>query len=67
MTSMHEIDHQLLSKAIDVIGNEKEAVYWLQTPKKALGSQVPIKIAETDEGKQEVLALLGRIEHGVFS
>jgi putative toxin-antitoxin system antitoxin component (TIGR02293 family) len=67
MTSMQEIDHQLLSKAIDVIGNEKGAVHWLQTPKTALGNQVPIKIAETDEGKQKVLALLGRIEHGVFS
>ncbi len=50
-----------------MLGNEKDAVHWLRTPKKALSKQVPIKIAETDEGKQEVLALLGRIEHGVFS
>lgn len=64
---MSEIDELLLSKAIDVLGNEKDALHWLQTPKRALGRQAPIDVAETDKGKQQVLALLTNIEHGVFS
>lgn len=64
---MPEIDRLILSKAIDVLGNEKDALHWLETPKRALNGRVPIKVAETGEGKQQVFALLFRIEHGVFS
>ena len=37
------------------------------TPKRALGNITPLRCCDTDVGAREVEALLGRIEHGVFS
>ena len=63
-----EPDNLSLNKrAKEVLGDEKSAQHWLTTPKKALGGQTPIKIARTKAGLESVYALLGRIEHGVFS
>ncbi len=64
---MLKMDQKLLARAVEVIGNERDALHWLQTPKRALNNQIPLKLIETDGGQQEVLDLLGRIEHGVFS
>ena len=57
----------LKKRAIEVLGDEKTAQYWLTTPKKALGGNTPRKVARTKVGLESVNALLGRIEHGVFS
>lgn len=64
---MSKMDQKLLARAVEVIGNERDALHWLQTPRRALNNQIPLKFIETDGGQQEVLDLLGRIEHGVFS
>jgi|TARA_R110000851_G_scaffold128128_1_gene260355 putative toxin-antitoxin system antitoxin component (TIGR02293 family) len=64
---MLKMDQKLFARAIEVLGNEQDALHWLQTPRSALNNQIPLKYIETDEGQQEVLDLLGRIEHGVFS
>jgi putative toxin-antitoxin system antitoxin component (TIGR02293 family) len=60
-------DQILLSKAIDVLGDEQTAMHWLQTPKRALGNQIPSEIAQTESGIKLVMNLLSRVEHGVFS
>ncbi|MBL1458452.1 MAG: DUF2384 domain-containing protein [Methylophaga sp.] len=64
---MSKIDQKLFARAVEVLGNERDALHWLQTPKRALNKQIPLQLIETDGGQQEVLDLLGRIEHGVFS
>lgn len=64
---MSKINQKLFARAVEVLGNERDALHWLQTPRFALNNQIPLKLIETDEGQQEVLDLLGRIEHGVFS
>lgn len=56
----------LIKRAKEVLGNEESAQHWLNTPKKALGDQIPIEIAGTKNGLESVYALLIRIEHGVF-
>lgn len=54
------------TRAIEVLGDREAAERWLSTPKPALGGRIPIDLARQGE-EQQVLELLGRIEHGVFS
>lgn len=48
-------------------GQADLAEEWLTSPNPELGDAVPIEMARTDLGAREVEAVLGRIEHGVFS
>ena len=48
-------------------GDAQAAERWLSSPKAALGGAVPSELAETGVGAREVEALIGRLEHGVFS
>jgi len=58
----------LLDKAINLFeGNQEKAVHWLKTPKRALAGATPIGYSDTEPGVQEVLNLIGRLEHGVIS
>jgi putative toxin-antitoxin system antitoxin component (TIGR02293 family) len=57
----------LIARAMEVLGNKQDALHRLETPKGALGNECPFEMAKTEEGKQKVLDLLARIEHGVFS
>jgi len=57
----------LIARATEVLNSREEANHWLQTPKKALGGQIPLELADTEVGADEVRDLLGRIEHGVFA
>jgi len=48
-------------------GNAEGALRWLSSPQGALGGAVPLEMARTETGAREVEALIGRLEHGVFS
>lgn len=53
-------DHRLLQAAIDLFeGNERAALHWLQSSQLAFGGKRPI-----DVELNEVLRLIGQIEHG---
>ncbi len=58
---------RLLARASDVLGSEKAARSWLAAPAVAFRGECPLDFADTEIGAREVEALLGRIEHGVFS
>ncbi|WP_297809499.1 MbcA/ParS/Xre antitoxin family protein [uncultured Methylophaga sp.] len=58
---------RLLAKAEDIFQDKDEALRWLKTPKKALSGKAPLELAGTEEGVKQVIDLLGRIEHGVFT
>jgi putative toxin-antitoxin system antitoxin component (TIGR02293 family) len=58
---------RLRDRAVDVFEDENRANRWLKTPLRALDDHAPLKYAESELGAQEVMNLLGRIEHGVFS
>jgi|GEM_PF-1019067 len=57
----------VLQKALDVLEEKDAARRWLTQPKRALGGLTPLRCCDTEIGAREVEALLGRIEHGVFS
>lgn len=58
---------RLLTLAVEVFEDQQAAVEWLKSPQRALSNAIPLDIAVTDIGAREVEALLGRIEHGVYS
>ena len=53
--------------AEDVLGAQDKAGRWLQKPNRALGGIAPLDLLDTDLGAEEVVTVLGRIEHGVYS
>lgn len=64
-----ECGHErVFGKALELFEGDSQAVErWLSSPKAGLGGAVPSELAETEAGACEVEALIGRLEHGVFS
>jgi len=58
---------KLLNRTEEVFESHELASQWLDTPNRALKGRKPIELSKTNAGLHEVLDLLGRIEHGVFS
>jgi putative toxin-antitoxin system antitoxin component (TIGR02293 family) len=58
---------RLFAIATDVLENGPAAVRWLKAPQRALGDAIPLDLAQTDVGARSVEALLGRMEHGVYT
>lgn len=52
--------------AIEVIGDEPEAMRWLGSPVLALEYATPISLLNSSEGQAAVLKLLTQLEHGVL-
>ena len=57
---------QVYDMAVEVFGGQKKAEGWLKKPARGLGGKIPLEYADTNLGAQEVITLLGRIEHGIF-
>ncbi len=52
----------------EVFESEEAVEGWLKKPARVyLGRRIPLEYSDTDLGAQEVVNLLGRIKHGVFS
>ena len=59
---------RVYGKALGLFGGDLgRARRWLSTPKVALGGETPLAYSRVDVGAQEVVDLIGRIEHGVPS
>jgi len=58
---------RLYAIAADVLEDSAAAAQWLKSPQRALGGGVPLALAQTDVGSRAVEALLGRMEHGVYT
>lgn len=58
---------RLFSRASEALGGLAGARSWLGAPARAFHGECPLDYADTEIGAREVEALLGRIEHGVFS
>lgn len=58
---------RLFNTTVEVLESRDAAVRWLRSPQRALGGAVPLDLATTDVGTRAVEALLGRMEHGVYS
>lgn len=57
----------VVQKAVAVLEDPVAARRWMTQPKIALGGLTPLRCCDTELGAREAEALLGRIEHGVFS
>lgn len=58
---------RLYSRATAALGGRDGARSWLSSASLAFGGELPLDFADTEVGAREVEALLGRLEHGVFS
>lgn len=58
---------RLLSRAAEVFGGIEPGRAWLVAPAVAFQGECPLDFSDTEVGAREVEALLGRLEHGVFS
>jgi putative toxin-antitoxin system antitoxin component (TIGR02293 family) len=58
---------QLFALAGEVLEDDTAAVRWLRSPQPALGGAIPLAYVATDVGARAVEALLGRMEHGVYT
>lgn len=56
----------VITRAIEVIGDEQEALRWLGTPVRALDYATPISRLNDLEGQAAVLNVLTQLEHGVL-
>ncbi|BBO85206.1 hypothetical protein DSCO28_57720 [Desulfosarcina ovata subsp. sediminis] len=57
---------QVYEMAAEVFGSSEKARRWLKKPARGLGGRIPLEYADTYIGANEVIKLLGRIDHGVF-
>ena len=59
---------RLLSLTIELFeGDIRAALCWFTSKNRALGGISALEAASTEVGSREVEALIGRLEHGVFS
>jgi putative toxin-antitoxin system antitoxin component (TIGR02293 family) len=56
----------LYARAVEVLESAVAAVEWLHAPALALGEGAPLDVAKDGPGTERALAILGRMEHGVF-
>lgn len=56
----------VIARAIEIIGDEQEALRWLGTPVRALDYATPISRLNDPEGQTAVLNVLVQLEHGVL-
>lgn len=48
-------------------GDHKTAMTWITSPVKGLGGAIPLSLLKTEAGTREVIRMIERLEHGVFS
>jgi hypothetical protein len=56
----------IINRAIEVIGDEQQAMRWLGTPVRALDYATPISLLHDAPGQSQVLRVLTQLEHGVL-
>ena len=56
----------VVRRAEEVIGDRSDAMRWLGTPVRALNYATPISLLHDAQGREQVLTVLGRLEHGVL-
>jgi len=61
------MDDDFLVNLNKTFGSLENGEKWMKRPCRSLNEQQPIDLIATPEGLVEVLAVLGRIRHGIFS
>ena len=58
---------EVVTKGIDVFEDKSRFNEWMRQPNKALGGKSPLSLIDSDAGIKDILDVLGRIKHGVYS
>jgi putative toxin-antitoxin system antitoxin component (TIGR02293 family) len=58
---------RVAAQAQDVFESADTATSWLKRPNRGLNGHAPLELLDTDAGTEQVVALLDRIEYGVYS
>lgn len=59
---------RVIDRAVDLFeGDKEEAQKWLKEPNRGLGWKVPAELMASETGAYEVMKLITRLEHGVYS
>lgn len=66
MAALVDQEASVIARAVEVIGDRGEALRWMGTPVRALDYATPISLVATVKGRQAVVTVLGRLEHGVL-
>jgi putative toxin-antitoxin system antitoxin component (TIGR02293 family) len=56
----------ILNQLIDVLGSDKQARLWLDTPALALDGNKPVELLHSEEGIKAVQTLIIRMDYGVY-
>lgn len=62
-----EVESTVLLRALEVFGDSPRALKWMEEANPALKNDTPLHAIQTDEGRREVLNILGRIDYGIIS
>jgi putative toxin-antitoxin system antitoxin component (TIGR02293 family) len=70
LVAAEEIEDQteaaVIHRAAEVLGDRSDAMRWLGTPVRALNYATPISLLHDSKGREDVLTVLGRLEHGIL-
>jgi len=65
---MKKVDvHNVKDRVVEALGCPVKAADWLKKPNRALAGRTPEQLVKHKSGRKRVLAVLGRIEHGIPS
>ena len=56
---------RVLARVKDFFTDADTAIKWLKTPELAFDNETPLSLLDTELGAQEILQLLGQLEHGI--
>ena len=59
-------ESSVIAQAVQVIGDKSQAMRWMGTPVRDLDYSTPVSLLGTRKGRQAVITVLGRLEHGVL-
>ena len=59
-------DAEMLQRAVEVLGSERGAALWLIGKPRALGRRIPLEVASSSAGADEVRQVLGAYENGGY-
>lgn len=66
--TIDEFRIEVTNAAIELFeGDSDRAELWLSTPLPAIGNEIPIHYVDTPERAQQILDIIGRLEHGVWT
>lgn len=63
--SNERAETEVMRRTTAVLGDQPSAMRWLGTPVRALDYATPVSLLHDPKGREAVLTVLGRLEHGI--